>query len=1155
MSSTERQNNLILNQDWSRIYQTFKNADFKSYDFENIRRVIITYLRENYPEDFNDYLESSEYLALIDAIAFLGQSLSFRIDLASRENFIELAERKENVLRIAKMLGYKSKRNRPATGLLKFNSISTTENITDSNGINLALRNVVWNDPTNPNWPEQFTVILNSAMIANTEFGNSIGTTSVDGIPTEQYRFNNISNDVPIFSFEKTVSGRNMTFEVLSTSILNSEDIYEEAPVPGNQLGFIYRQDGQGPGSNNTGFYFLFKQGSLELAEFDINVPNTNETVTVANSNINNSDVWLYQLDRNGNQNNEWTTVTALTGNNIAYNSLVGNNRNVYAIETLENDRIRLQFADGVYGNLPQGSFRVYYRISNGLRYKISPREMKGISLSFPYLNRNGERHTLTVTCDLNYTVNNAAETESIETIKRNAPANYYVQNRMITGEDYNLAPLTSSQDILKVRAVNRTSSGISRNFDILDASGKYSDVTVFADDGYVYKKPGERVKNLKYTNRSEVINFLRNSLEPVFRDTDVFNFYFTRYPKILFSDTNIEWNAVTNADGSSTGYFINNIDNSLLQTGTFATNNLRYLLPGAIIRFDAPEGFHFMTENRPDHPTYPEGTLMPGPANHPGSATFIWAKVVSIQGDGTNAGRGELDSGLGPVRLSELIPSGAIASRILPKFVSDLPNTFENALTDLIFENTDFGIRYDNEAAEWKIIQNSNLNLQSAFSLGKSGDTTNSNLDSSWVIAFVRKEDRYDVRIRTLDYIFGSLRQNRFYFDRNDLQFNDKTVSVTRDLVKVLGINTDPNQTQLINDIDFEIDDTIKFDDGYESQKEIKISFSDSDRDGVIDNPDSFEQIVGTDLDLNYLFFTKTVDEYGYTVLEPIDRSETSILLVERESLIDITNYADGQLIYFYDPNENRVKKVDRTTNLLVLQNQYEAYIGRSELKFQYVHNASIDRRIDPSVSNIVDIYLLPRSYDIDFRNWLQGTAEKPETPTSDRLRITYGNQLNSIKSISDEIVYNPVKYKVLFGAKAEESLQARFLVVKNQDLSVSDNDLKVKIINAINDFFNIDNWDFGDRFYLSEMNTYIFNVASPDISNFTVLPRQNNQAFGNLFEIQSAQDEIFVSGATVNDIEIVSSINSQSISSNIGNINSSTNTGSSTSNGGSNY
>ena len=81
MSITQRQNRLLLAEDWKRIYQSFRNAEFQSYDFDNLRRVMIAYLRENYPEDFNDYIESSEYLALIDLIAFLGQNLSYRMDL------------------------------------------------------------------------------------------------------------------------------------------------------------------------------------------------------------------------------------------------------------------------------------------------------------------------------------------------------------------------------------------------------------------------------------------------------------------------------------------------------------------------------------------------------------------------------------------------------------------------------------------------------------------------------------------------------------------------------------------------------------------------------------------------------------------------------------------------------------------------------------------------------------------------------------------------------------------------------------------------------------------------------------------------------------------------------------------------------------------
>ena len=88
MSTTDRQNRLLLAEDWKRVYQSFRNADFQSYDFDNLRRTMISYLRENYPEDFNDYVESSEYLALIDLIAFLGQNISFRIDLNAEKNGI-----------------------------------------------------------------------------------------------------------------------------------------------------------------------------------------------------------------------------------------------------------------------------------------------------------------------------------------------------------------------------------------------------------------------------------------------------------------------------------------------------------------------------------------------------------------------------------------------------------------------------------------------------------------------------------------------------------------------------------------------------------------------------------------------------------------------------------------------------------------------------------------------------------------------------------------------------------------------------------------------------------------------------------------------------------------------------------------------------------
>ena len=50
MTQTTRQTSLLVQQDWTKIYQTFTNADFTSYDFETLRNSMIGYLKTYYPE-------------------------------------------------------------------------------------------------------------------------------------------------------------------------------------------------------------------------------------------------------------------------------------------------------------------------------------------------------------------------------------------------------------------------------------------------------------------------------------------------------------------------------------------------------------------------------------------------------------------------------------------------------------------------------------------------------------------------------------------------------------------------------------------------------------------------------------------------------------------------------------------------------------------------------------------------------------------------------------------------------------------------------------------------------------------------------------------------------------------------------------------------
>jgi uncharacterized membrane protein YgcG len=168
----------------------------------------------------------------------------------------------------------------------------------------------------------------------------------------------------------------------------------------------------------------------------------------------------------------------------------------------------------------------------------------------------------------------------------------------------------------------------------------------------------------------------------------------------------------------------------------------------------------------------------------------------------------------------------------------------------------------------------------------------------------------------------------------------------------------------------------------------------------------------------------------------------------------------------------------------------------------------------------------MLERTYDNLFRVWLQDGGVKPVASTSDQLRISYSGTLNPLKSLSDQIIYHPVKYRILFGSNADEELQATFKVVKNTKTNVTDAVIKTRVIAAINEFFALDNWDFGDSFYYTELAAYVHNQLAPDLLTAVIVPNQSGQTFGSLFQINSAADEIFISGATVDDVSIITAL-----------------------------
>jgi hypothetical protein len=1134
MAITTRQSGLLVAEDWTKLYQTFRNADFQSYDYETLRKSMVEYLRLYYPEDFNDFIESSEFVALLDLIAFLGQSLAFRADLNARENYIDTAQRRDSVLKLARLISYTPKRNIPASGFLKVESVSTTEVIYDSNGINLSGLVIGWADTGNDNWLEQMTSVINAALVSNQVISKPSNRQTINGIINDEYQINLIpSLALPTYAFKSSIEGSTMSFEAVSPTSMAQPYIYEDSPKPNGLFNLLYRNDNLGNSSANTGFFLYFKQGELQSLDVNFQDSIPNRVYSINTNNINNTDVWVYSVNSYGAVDTLWTPVASVSNTNVIYNK--STNKNIYQISSRSNDQIDLIFGDGAFANIPQGRFRIYYRVSNGLQYKITPNEMSAVIIPITYMSRNNRPETINIRASLQYTVANSSPRETLDEIRQKAPQQYYTQDRMVTGEDYNILPYTLFSNILKVKAINRTSSGISRYLDVIDTTGKYSSTNIFAQDGILYRDSFVKSFSFDFATKNDIYRVINNKIASIVSAKETQQFFYAFYKK--FSIDGVRWHQSTEIANGSTGFFFNDLNEDanytakydlILQVGNSGGNeSTRYIRHGAVVRFSAGTGKYFDAKNN-----IKTGT----PVNN-NDKYYIYAAIQQIIGDGTNGGKGNLLSGQGPVTINQIVPSGAKIDHVISVFNNELDVSLIGRMTDYIQNYSDFGLRYDVDSSKWQIVSPDNISIDSTFSLAYAGDTSGRQMDSSWIIQFTTQGQIYTVSYRGLDYVFESVQETGFYFDGSTKIFDPKTGFTVNDQIKVLRINSESDSSAALqSDYTWFVHKNVVEADGYENTHKILVTFPDSDSDGVPDNPEMFEQLVNPDINSNnkLVYFKQVTSDNNFTKLQLVDRN---LISTDIESYYDlqkfITLYQNGQI--FYMPKANKFYQLSVLgSNYRINELEgYRARSGRQDLYFQYRHNSPNNRRIDPSPNNIIDLYILPKQYAADYTAWVQDTSNKvtkPRAPTSEELKLEF-SRLENYKTISDTLIYNPVKFKPIFGAKAEPNLQALFKVVKNPNVVVSDNDVKTSVVAAINQYFDLANWDFGETFYFSELNAFLHQQLAPNIASVIIVPTSKNTVFGSLLQINAEYNEVIISAATVDNVQIISAITAAQI------------------------
>jgi len=93
---------------------------YTSRDFESIKKDLLNYVKVYYPDTYKDFNDSSFGALMIDLVAYVGDILSYYVDYQVNESFIETSLQQNNVLKIAKQLGYKLPGYPSSTGICSF---------------------------------------------------------------------------------------------------------------------------------------------------------------------------------------------------------------------------------------------------------------------------------------------------------------------------------------------------------------------------------------------------------------------------------------------------------------------------------------------------------------------------------------------------------------------------------------------------------------------------------------------------------------------------------------------------------------------------------------------------------------------------------------------------------------------------------------------------------------------------------------------------------------------------------------------------------------------------------------------------------------------------------------------------------------------------
>jgi hypothetical protein len=1048
-------------ENWEKVYSAFNGVNFAAFDYDTVKQSLLDYIKLYFPESFNDFIETSEFIAIIESFAYIAELIAYRFDLDATENFISVAQRKDSILRLAKLVSYSADRPLPARGLVKITSVSTTENIVDAVGNNLANRIIRWNDVNNQLWKDQFVLVIDRVLEQNFGTVQASDRFQIENVLFELYTLNINPLTSGAVGYSAKVNNQPIPMELVPLEYNNTDGIIERRPYNGANFSLVYGRDGLGDTSETTGFFCYTKQGTLQRFRRTFDGITPNQTYELPLDNANQTDIWVNNVDPTTGviidnsppiqfhrdislgKTGEWVEVDLAHAQNIIFNT--NPHRNKYEVETRPNNRARIIFGDGEFADIPSGTFDFWARTSVDQDITISQSSVVNQTASFSYVDSFNRTQTFSFTFSLINSLQNNSAAESLDHIRATAPAVYYSQDRMVNGQDYNSFPLQDSS-ILKLQSINRTFIGDSKYITWHDPSTTYENVKVFGDDGYLYFQ--DKIEGNLSGTVGSINDLITLYVEPLLSSTDVF-IYISSYgvlPALIRRTfTSDERQRIVTGltpppSPASVGLYYNIISN---------------------------EWYVVRTSDNPSTALASVGW----------PSAFITDPLITI------------------VQYQQ--ESRYTVNRLAKRLVFQSPTTTfwnTNSADTIIDYNT-----LNSDQDEIVILQaNANYN-RSAI------------LQSDWIFNVLGTEtivsgpeiglsDNTRLSIIPKDYNGDKIPD---YLDVNESVYHYGLADIIKPKM-IVNLTSIPAP---LPDAGIEIT--------------LPISYIIGQEDISVQNLNGSSSVLGVD------WFEDTTSPTGISnIIRLVSSSYGS-------SLISITV---NDFVYFTRATNTDDWTVVPTTDialshyveeLISYDGLWKREIGRSGLNFAWFHHSPRYHLVDPASSNLIDMLVIQKGYFLALKHWLEDPlATQPTPPTPLDLRIAY-NYLIENKMISDTVVLRPGKIKLLFGKRAILPLQANFKIVRTSDTTMTDNQIKNIIVTTVRNFFDPTTWEFGETFYFTEMAAAVHAALPVELATFLIVPVYQNNNFGELFQVQAAEDEIFYPDITENDIDIVPDIN----------------------------